>query len=32
MRPGITKFIRMVLEAAAMAALAGLLTVLLTQA
>ena len=32
MRPGITKFIRMTLEAAAMAVLGGLLTVLLTRA
>jgi hypothetical protein len=31
MRPGITKLIRMTLEAAAMATLAGLLTVLLTR-
>jgi hypothetical protein len=32
MRPGMTKFIRMALEAAVMAVLAGLLTVLLTRA
>jgi hypothetical protein len=32
MRPVVSKFIRMALEAAAMAVLAGLLTVLLTRA
>jgi hypothetical protein len=32
MRPAITRFIRMALEAAAMAVLAGLLTMLLTRA